>query len=457
MYQKIIPWIAMVLAVASGPRLWAQGTKNFDLSARAAALGGAFTARADDASAVYYNPAGLVFLEGIRIKTNILAGKLSASAFDPASGITHQSSPFQFRGSFYITWRVAKWLALGVGGFNPYQSSTDWPLAWPGRDVSLSETLSTYTFRPVIAIKPLKFLSIGFGLDFVNSRIRLSQIYRYGYYGYPIEYYRINLENNFKLSGRGRGYVLSLMLNFGDKLRIGGRFKQKVKAETEGENWIKEWLEVFFPRAEKARFSAEGDRPIHIFKGQRLQTSADFINPAELAFGLMWKPVEKVVLHLDLERIRWSDQGDLEIKIDDERYLLDPENLNEQYTIYYPYSAYPNILRWKDAWNIKGGVEYRLSPYLALRAGYASRRSAVDADMISPICVSLDSGVVTLGFGYEGPLFSLWSNEKISELSFDIYAQYVLGGEKASTMPGMGYVYDSDYFVIGLGLGLNIF
>ena len=64
--------------------------------------------------------------------------------------------------------------------------------------------------------------------------------------------------------------------------------------------------------------------------------------------------------------------------------------------------------------------------------------------------------MVSLGIGYEGPLFSIWSNEKISELSFDLYVQYIMGGAQQSVLPGAGLVYDSDYLVIGIGAGLNI-
>ena len=104
----------IILSFLTIPHLQAQGAKNFDLSARAAALGGAFTARADDASAIYYNPAGLAFLEGIRIKTNILVGNLTATAYDPGTNITHKSNPFRLQGSFFLSFRAAKWLGLGV-------------------------------------------------------------------------------------------------------------------------------------------------------------------------------------------------------------------------------------------------------------------------------------------------------------------------------------------------------
>ena len=176
---KAVASVVFFLTLLSGTMLQAQGAKNFDLSARAAALGGAFTARADDASAVYYNPAAIVFLEGIRIKTNLIFTNLTGTAYDPVTDFTSKSNPFRLYASFYLTWRVTKWLGFGVGGFSPYQSSADWPWSWPGNRSCLRDYMNAYYIRPVVAVRPLKFLAIGFGLDFVTARFRLDHVQRY--------------------------------------------------------------------------------------------------------------------------------------------------------------------------------------------------------------------------------------------------------------------------------------
>ena len=53
---------ALALAVAGGA--FASGFNIYEAGTRATALGGAFTAWADDGSALFYNAAGLSFLEG---------------------------------------------------------------------------------------------------------------------------------------------------------------------------------------------------------------------------------------------------------------------------------------------------------------------------------------------------------------------------------------------------------
>ena len=455
MNSRRLVFAVVVLSLLCVTQLQAEGAKNFDLSARAASLGGAFTARADDASALYYNPAAIVFLEGIRIKTNLLVTRLTATAYDPATDFTHKSSPFRLQGSFYLTWRATEWLGFGLGGFNPYQAATDWPWNWPGKAVCLRDSLSAYYIRPALSVRLTKFLSIGAGLDFVIARLRLDQVRRYGYFGYS-DAYGPFLENRFNLNGRGLGYVFSLLLKFNEKLRIGGRFQQKVTADLEGENQYLGWNGSYISRAVSSRFQTEEDVPTSIFIGQYMHTAARYTNPSEIAVGLMWEVTEKFLLHFEMEKIGWKQVGDLEIDITQDDYILDPDDPESIGRVYFPGTKYITTLKRKDSWNFKTGLEFRLSETLALRGGFASIQSAADADMISPASISLNRRVISLGFGYEGPLFSIWSNEKISELSFDLYGQYIMGQEQASALPGMDMVFDSDHFVIGISVGLNI-
>ena len=71
MGKKTIILFAALFMISGSSYLESSEFRNFELGARAATLGGAFVARVDDVSAIFYNPAGLAFLSGIRLKTNI--------------------------------------------------------------------------------------------------------------------------------------------------------------------------------------------------------------------------------------------------------------------------------------------------------------------------------------------------------------------------------------------------
>ena len=104
MKKSPIVLFVFLLAVAGFQSLEAQGFRNFELGTRAATLGGAFVARADDVSAVYYNPAGLAFLPGFRFKTNLCYLEMTTKADIPGYEQTYESDPVQFRGSHRLVW-----------------------------------------------------------------------------------------------------------------------------------------------------------------------------------------------------------------------------------------------------------------------------------------------------------------------------------------------------------------
>ena len=66
-YQK--HWIVatLVVSLAATGSGWALGFRNPDQGARATGQGEAFVAQADDASAIYYNPAGLTQQKGTEL------------------------------------------------------------------------------------------------------------------------------------------------------------------------------------------------------------------------------------------------------------------------------------------------------------------------------------------------------------------------------------------------------
>src|ERR1039457_6263620 len=72
--------------------VWANGFLLPDQDAFATARGEAFVATADNASAVYYNPAGIAQLEGNNLRAGIYGIYLDPSYTPPGGGHTYHSS-----------------------------------------------------------------------------------------------------------------------------------------------------------------------------------------------------------------------------------------------------------------------------------------------------------------------------------------------------------------------------
>lgn len=104
-----------------------QGTEFSFLNhnARAAGLGGAFVAKADDVFTLYDNPAGLAFLRGLRFEAGCLITRRTMTASVPGSGLSTTSNAFQFWGNAALSWQPWSWVTLGFGYEGPFYSIWD--------------------------------------------------------------------------------------------------------------------------------------------------------------------------------------------------------------------------------------------------------------------------------------------------------------------------------------------
>ncbi len=72
MRKRIASALLAVGLVLSTGLVHAAGFSIYEAGSRATALGGAFTASADDGSAIFYNAAGLSFLEGKQFNVSLM-------------------------------------------------------------------------------------------------------------------------------------------------------------------------------------------------------------------------------------------------------------------------------------------------------------------------------------------------------------------------------------------------
>jgi len=145
--------------------------------AKAMAMAGAFVGLADDASAAYFNPAGITQLEG----THIMAGTtfiLPSSSFtsDGWGGnvTTDMEDALYYPINFYLTHQLNESLFVGLSVNNPYGLGTSWAGDWVGRYVAFESDMRTFFINPVLAYKVSDKLSISVGGVFVYGDVTLS-------------------------------------------------------------------------------------------------------------------------------------------------------------------------------------------------------------------------------------------------------------------------------------------
>lgn len=427
---------AALFVISGSCYLEASGFRNFELGARAATLGGAFVARVDDASAVFYNPAGLAFLSGIRLKTNIYFLKLRLTAEYPGSPKPFESTPFQFRGSHFISLNIKDRIGFGIGGFTPNSMETKWPESldpWAGHSLSIISKLNSYYIRPVLAVRISNNLAVGVGMDFIFSDViwlydRISFFHGIGSDS------EIDVASKSKVSGKGIGFVTGILIRINDNLQIGGRYQPKVKLDLEGLNHFNYrdyWEPPFFMNQEV--------------------TSA-LTMPQEFVLGFMYSPAKNLNFQLD---IQWNEMSEIkhwEFNLNPQFY----EEFEDFYGFRPDYVRQGVDLNLRNTWRIMFGTEYYLSDFIALRAGYTYQKSAIDGQMLHPVFPDLDTNILSLGIGYEGPMFSIYMrDDRIGGFSFDIYYQYGFSPNCTSTLTEFPAAYKANRWIIGVGVGFN--
>jgi long-chain fatty acid transport protein len=448
--------IALGLTLVPSPPLRAEDFSFLELGARAAALGGAFTGKADDITAIFYNPAGLAFLGGVRLKTNLSFSARKMSATWPETGPTFPSSPRELGGSQFLAWRPIRGISLGLGYYSPYSFTSRWPRNWSGEDVSVAAKLNSQTFRSVVAVEPLKGLALSAALDLVSMSVRWEHKLPFELETYPLPRETM-VTSLHRLSGRGVGFAAGVLWKVFSGLQVGARYQKSVSIDLAGSNAFT------FPTTIMFDTVPDPVRPF-IYVSQLLDlfyvpqdVTGRITLPREIAFGVVLTPIHNLSLCLDAQWDTWSEFGQWSFRSSNEGGDLNPDFTSEYrdfYGIVPDYGTQSSDLAVKDSKKLKAGLEYRAGKWFALRVGFARHESSVEAAGRTPLYPDPDLNIYSFGAGYEGPLFSIWDEEKtVSQLSFDLFIRYASADASASALPGLEMTYGAKRFVAGVGVG----
>jgi long-chain fatty acid transport protein len=438
-------------------RLCAQDFSFHEPSARAAGLGGAFTARADDATALFYNPAGLAFLGSFRIKTNILFGRRETGASWPDGGASFRSEPSEFLGNAALSWQPFKGLTIGTGLYSPFTYEAYWTPGWDAETVDGRNRLRTLYFRTAVAVEPLKGLALAAGVDVISSSLRWRHTIPFNVPNYPLTH-DIKVDSNEVLSGRGLSFVAGALWKIIPAVQIGARYQEHVSIDYTGTDVFNSQLDISGVTVPDPYQTSRRVMSLIDFYYKTQDVTASLTLPREIAGGFALTPIKPLSFYLDLQWDRWSEFGSWILTSANEGQGLNP-SFTPDYQAFYGlelnYGVQGVELALRDTKAIKTGLEYRPGKYVAVRAGYAREQSSVDEAGRTPVYPDLARNIYSVGFGYEGPLFSVWGDgERVSDLSFDVFIRYAAGGPAVSSFPGFEMTYDSSRLTFGFGAGL---
>jgi long-chain fatty acid transport protein len=180
-----------VLAVLAG-YAGVVGAAGFALIEQSASgMGDAFaggSAAAEDASTIFFNPAGMTRLPGMQVVVGVHAIGPSATFNNQGSTLAPPAPPQPLTGgnggdagswayvpNLYFSWELNDKLWLGLGVNAPFGLKTEYEGGWVGRYQALNSQLLTTNINPSIAYKVNDKVSLGLGFSAQRASATLSK------------------------------------------------------------------------------------------------------------------------------------------------------------------------------------------------------------------------------------------------------------------------------------------
>jgi long-chain fatty acid transport protein len=386
----------------------AAGFRLPEAGAKAMGMGFAFSAQADDPSAIYFNPAGLVQLEG----TNVMVGgtyiRENGGEFTgttPLTGgatVTETQKDLDFLvPNAYIVRKASPNLAYGVGIFVPFGLGQE----YKDRNASIFRSgvtkidLQTVVVNPTIAFKLEDYFYFGAGIDYMWAKAKLA---RTGVVNNtfppaappadnPVNLYNLDMEGD----GDAWGYNFGLLLKPHKDWKLGFAFRSpftvKIKDGDVTISNISSATIAFAPAfglPAGTTFQAPGVViPAGGTAGSSFATKGTTIlnMPATAVLGLAYAG-DRLTVEFDIDWTFWSSWRRLDIDIQQQGALL--ADINSQRS-------------WTNVAAYRIGAEYRVSDALALRAGFVYDQTPVPSSTMDAFLPDADRLNYMAGAGYK--------------------------------------------------------
>ena len=295
---------AMVL-VGSTSTLWGGGFRIPDQDAFATARGEAFAATADNASAIYYNPAGLTQLEGQDTRLGVYGLYFDPRFTSSTTGQTfdNQNNLHAIPQFFYSYKLDSLPVAVGLGVYSAYGLSSGWDQTAGFRTLGTEGAITSYTMNPTVAWQVLPNLSLGAGVkaNYGSADLKQGLVW-------PNQAY-----DQFRFQGDGWavGYDVGVLWKPIEQISLGAAFKSTSSYNFQGNTTY-------------ANNVAVGNVPV--FSGAS-DASARFEFPLDVVCGLSYRPTTNWNFEFDADYTDWSSLGTVTIKQASGFGQLIPQNI----------------------------------------------------------------------------------------------------------------------------------
>jgi len=257
------------LLLLTGGSLPAAATRIAFLDAEATARGNAFTATADNPSAVFYNAAGLTQVVGTQIRTNAYIFSPEYRFSGPA-GTAETDDTYQPVPSFFMSHRMEEQpIAFGFGMYAPFGLGMDWGSTAPFAPVAYKADLAYIKYHAVVAWQVSETLSIGFGPSYDDGELEL---------------YSTGPLGSFEGDDQTLGYSISVLYQASEQHSFGLNYQAATELSFDGRST------AFGSAKAKMKF------------------------PESIVFGYSWRPNEKWNIEFNLDWTNWDRVNNLSFR-----------------------------------------------------------------------------------------------------------------------------------------------
>lgn len=365
-------------ATAAGFGIFEQGTK-------AMGMAGAFTAQADDPSALFHNAGGLAFVTERELMAGASYIKGTEAEFQgaaPFPGPVQEEQELlgEILPHAYWVQPINDTWKFGLGLYAPFGLTTEWqdPDQFSGRFLSTKAALRTVDINPTLGWQIGNF-GIGVGAVARVSDVELNRnVGANNPFTQSIsDVGRLVLEGDFT---EGFGWNAGVLHRYNNSFSWGLSYRSKVDIEYEGDARLTQVPtgNAQFDAVLRTRLPYDRDLPV--------ETGIEFPDMASLGLAFALSP--NLLLETDVNWTGWSTFDEVVI------------DFTGGATNSLPDSTLPE--NWEDVYNYRAGLRWTLSSQSQLRLGYVFDETPQPEEGVSPLLPDADRNGFTIGYGYTG-------------------------------------------------------
>jgi len=352
-------------ALAGGLYLYEVGTPDVGLAAAG------YAARAQDASTVFTNPAGMTRLDRPEIQVGVQPMYMNLK-FSPNSSTTNtgpdgDASAWIPAGSMFYVQPLSKDLAFGFGVFGNFGLSLEYEDDWVGRYYGREVTLQGITFMPSVAYRVSPQISIGVGLGamYATSKNKVALNNR------PFDLIPDIPDGQLKLEDNDWG--------------VNGKFGilyEPTKTTRFGATYTTQTVLKFSPDMEWSGLGPGLENALQSRGLRNAQLGLGFRLPQAVMVSAFHDVTDRLALLANVGWEQWSKFGMINIAVTD----TDANTTTS--------------LNFKDTWHGALGAQYRVCDPWRLSAGVAYDSSMINDDQRSPVLPLGDTWRFAVGGQY---------------------------------------------------------